>query len=94
MRSYPQGHVFYRVMAHEYPLIERGEGVYLYDAEGRRYQAFGNVLRHRNFIVDRQIGQAQPYSKERDDQDSAHIGYRGPQGTCVRRWRPGFCPDE
>jgi adenosylmethionine-8-amino-7-oxononanoate aminotransferase len=24
-------------MAHEYPVIERGEGVYLYDTEGRRY---------------------------------------------------------
>ena len=37
MVQHPEGHVFYRKMAHDYPLIERGEGVYLYDAEGRRY---------------------------------------------------------
>jgi adenosylmethionine-8-amino-7-oxononanoate aminotransferase len=37
MVKHPQGHVFYRRMAHEYPVIERGEGVYLYDTEGRRY---------------------------------------------------------
>jgi adenosylmethionine-8-amino-7-oxononanoate aminotransferase len=37
MVQHPDGHVFYRRMDHAYPLIERGEGVYLYDAEGRRY---------------------------------------------------------
>jgi adenosylmethionine-8-amino-7-oxononanoate aminotransferase len=37
MSKHPQGHVFYRKMAHDYPVIERGEGVCLYDAEGRRY---------------------------------------------------------
>ena len=37
MPKHPQGRVFYRRMAHEYPVIERGEGVYLYDIEGRRY---------------------------------------------------------
>ena len=37
MVSYPQGNVFYRDLAHDYPLIERGEGVYLYDSEGRGY---------------------------------------------------------
>lgn len=35
--GYPQGHVFYRKMAHKYPLITRGEGVYLYDEKGKRY---------------------------------------------------------
>ncbi len=30
-------HVVYRRMAHLHPLAERGEGVYLWDAEGRRY---------------------------------------------------------
>lgn len=30
-------HVVYRHMAHLHPLAERGEGVYLWDAEGRRY---------------------------------------------------------
>jgi hypothetical protein len=37
MPKHPQGHVFYRKMAHDYPVIERGEGVYLYDTAGRRY---------------------------------------------------------
>jgi adenosylmethionine-8-amino-7-oxononanoate aminotransferase len=37
MSKHPQGHVFYRRMAHDYPAIVRGEGVYLYDTEGRRY---------------------------------------------------------
>jgi adenosylmethionine-8-amino-7-oxononanoate aminotransferase len=37
MVKHPQGHVFYRRMAHEYPVIERGEGAYLYDTAGRRY---------------------------------------------------------
>jgi adenosylmethionine-8-amino-7-oxononanoate aminotransferase len=37
MSKHPQGHVFYRKMAHDYPLIDRAEGVYLYDTEGRRY---------------------------------------------------------
>jgi len=31
------GHVFYRRAAHPHPVIERGEGIYLYDTEGRRY---------------------------------------------------------
>ncbi len=30
-------HVFYRRLAHSYPVIDRGEGIYLYDAQGRRY---------------------------------------------------------
>lgn len=37
MPKHPYGHVFYRKMAHDYPVIVRGEGVYLYDTEGRRY---------------------------------------------------------
>jgi adenosylmethionine-8-amino-7-oxononanoate aminotransferase len=37
MVKHPQGHVFYRRMAHDYPVVEWGQGVYLYDAEGRRY---------------------------------------------------------
>jgi adenosylmethionine-8-amino-7-oxononanoate aminotransferase len=37
MSKHPQGHVFYRRMAHDYPTVERGEGVYLYDTGGRRY---------------------------------------------------------
>ena len=30
-------HVFYRRLAHSYPVIDRGEGIYLYGAQGRRY---------------------------------------------------------
>ncbi len=37
MSRHPEGHVFYRRMGHDYPTIVRGEGVYLYDDEGRRY---------------------------------------------------------
>jgi adenosylmethionine-8-amino-7-oxononanoate aminotransferase len=35
--SHPQGHVFYRKMKHARPMISHGEGMYLYDQEGRRY---------------------------------------------------------
>lgn len=34
---HPYGNVFYRRMAHDHPLIVHGEGVYLYDQEGKRY---------------------------------------------------------
>ncbi|MBS1249639.1 MAG: Adenosylmethionine-8-amino-7-oxononanoate aminotransferase [Chloroflexi bacterium] len=34
---HPHGHVFYRRMSHLHPMIQRGEGVYLYDSEGKRY---------------------------------------------------------
>ncbi len=33
----PHSHVFYRKLTHELPVIVRGEGVYLYDAQGKRY---------------------------------------------------------
>ena len=32
-----KGHVFYRNLHRSYPLVDRGEGVYLYDSQGRRY---------------------------------------------------------
>lgn len=35
--AHPAGHVFYRRAAHPHPMVERGEGAYLYDTEGRRY---------------------------------------------------------
>jgi len=39
------GKVFYRRLGHDYPTIARGEGVYLYDTEGRRYlDAAGGAL--------------------------------------------------
>lgn len=36
-RHYPDGHIFYRRMGHPHPEIVRGEGVYLYAADGRRW---------------------------------------------------------
>ncbi len=35
--AYPAGHVFYRKVAHKYPLITRGEGIYLFDDKGKRF---------------------------------------------------------
>ena len=29
--------VFYRDPGHQYPMVARGEGVYLYDANGKQY---------------------------------------------------------
>jgi len=34
---YPKGHIFYRKLGRIYPLITHGEGVYLYDQNGKRY---------------------------------------------------------
>jgi len=34
---YPEGHVFYRKLNRSYPLIVRGEGCFLYDADGKQY---------------------------------------------------------
>lgn len=35
--GYPKGHVFYRKLVRAYPLITHGEGIYLYDENGKRY---------------------------------------------------------
>lgn len=35
--AHPEGHVFYRKMAHARPKIARGEGVYLWDEDGKQY---------------------------------------------------------
>lgn len=34
---HPQGNVFYRKMGYARPMIERGDGIYLYDTDGNRY---------------------------------------------------------
>jgi len=34
---YPHGHIFYRRMTHPHPAIVRGNGVYLYDQNGKAY---------------------------------------------------------
>ncbi|UCC63409.1 MAG: aminotransferase class III-fold pyridoxal phosphate-dependent enzyme [Anaerolineae bacterium] len=39
------GHVFYRRLGHEYPIVARGQGVYLYDTKGKSYlDASGGAL--------------------------------------------------
>lgn len=35
--GYPRGHVFYRKLARVYPLVTHGNGIYLYDENGKRY---------------------------------------------------------
>jgi len=35
--AHPHGHVLYRRASHRRPMVDRGEGVYLYDTEGHRY---------------------------------------------------------
>jgi adenosylmethionine-8-amino-7-oxononanoate aminotransferase len=35
--KHPDGHVFYRRLGYAHPMIDRAEGLYLYDTEGRRY---------------------------------------------------------
>lgn len=35
--QHPEGHIFYRRMGHPHPAIVRGEGVYLYAEDGRRW---------------------------------------------------------
>jgi adenosylmethionine-8-amino-7-oxononanoate aminotransferase len=35
--KYPQGHIFYRRMSHPHPIITHGNGVYLFDQQGKKY---------------------------------------------------------
>lgn len=35
--GYPKGHVFYRKLGRTYPLVTHGEGIYLYDENGKQY---------------------------------------------------------
>jgi adenosylmethionine-8-amino-7-oxononanoate aminotransferase len=35
--AFPTGNVFYRKMAHDRPMIAYGEGIYLYDQQGKKY---------------------------------------------------------
>lgn len=35
--GYPKGHVFYRKLGRTYPLVTHGEGIHLYDENGKRY---------------------------------------------------------
>jgi adenosylmethionine-8-amino-7-oxononanoate aminotransferase len=43
--KYPEGHVLLRNLSRNYPIVDRGEGLYLFDLEGRRYiDASGGAL--------------------------------------------------
>jgi adenosylmethionine-8-amino-7-oxononanoate aminotransferase len=63
--SHPQGHVFYRKMNHGRPLIEHGEGIYLFDQAGKRYidgsggPLVVNVGHGRTEVVEAMAAQAQ-----------------------------------
>src|SRR5262245_33144172 len=35
--SYPHGHVLYRKLRHAFPRMVRGEGIFLFDEDGKRY---------------------------------------------------------
>jgi adenosylmethionine-8-amino-7-oxononanoate aminotransferase len=35
--AHPYGNVFYRKMSHARPMIDRGEGIYIFDKDGKRY---------------------------------------------------------
>ena len=35
--AHPHGHVFYRKMDHARPMVSHGQGIYLYDKQGKRY---------------------------------------------------------
>jgi adenosylmethionine-8-amino-7-oxononanoate aminotransferase len=40
-----KGHVFHRRLGHDYPVVDYGQGIYLYDTQGRRYlDAAGGAL--------------------------------------------------
>lgn len=59
--SHPHGNVLYRKLRYEFPMMVRGEGVYLYDAGGKRYlDASGGAivanLGHGNQTVAEAIG--------------------------------------
>lgn len=37
MVRYPHGNTFYRKLDHDFPVIDRAEGIHLYDSEGKQY---------------------------------------------------------
>lgn len=63
--SHPDGNVFYRTMNHPRPMIAYGEGIYLYDTDGKRYidgsggPLVVNVGHGRTEIVEAMTKQAQ-----------------------------------
>lgn len=60
--SYPHGNVLYRKLRHEFPMMMAGEGIYLFDANGKRYiDASGGAivanLGHGNQVIANAIAQ-------------------------------------
>jgi adenosylmethionine-8-amino-7-oxononanoate aminotransferase len=67
--GYPKGHVFYRKLTRTYPLITRGEGIYLYDEKGKRYiDGSGGAL-----VVN--IGHGQKEILQKMSEQMGQVGY-------------------
>jgi len=67
--GYPKGHVFYRKLVRPYPLVTRGEGIYLYDEHGKRYiDGSGGAL-----VVN--IGHGQKEVLQRMADQMGQVGY-------------------
>ena len=66
---YPDSHVFYRKLGHEYPRIVRGEGCWLVDERGKRYlDAVGGA-----FVAN--LGHSNPAIAEALAQQARQFGY-------------------
>ena len=66
---YPDSHVFYRKLGHEYPRVVRGEGCWLVDERGKRYlDAVGGA-----FVAN--LGHSNPAIAEALAQQARQFGY-------------------
>jgi len=67
--QYPDSHVFYRKLGHEYPKIVRGEGCWLIDERGKRYlDAVGGA-----YVAN--LGHSNPEIAEAMAQQARQFGY-------------------
>jgi len=67
--GYPQGNVFYRKMSRNYPCITRGEGIYLYDENGKRFiDGSGGAI-----VVN--IGHGQKEIAQKAGEQMAQVGF-------------------
>src|SRR5260370_31092809 len=67
--QYPDSHVFYRKLGHDYPKIVRGEGCWLIDERGKRYlDAVGGA-----YVAN--LGHSNPEIAEAMEQQARHFGY-------------------
>src|SRR5436305_1614655 len=66
---YPDSHVFYRKLGHDYPRVVRGEGCWLVDERGKRYlDAVGGA-----FVAN--LGHSNPAIAEALAQQARQFGY-------------------